>query len=177
MKFNLDIKQVGKNFEGKEPFRKLNDHAIEALNNIVMSNEQEGFDKLINKQMYHAKLIHRKNHWYLVDDRVTPIEGGVAIWCNIRPIFTNFIDEEKGVCSTNEKVFGMTTLGFNNLETVMGSTNSFDGTPMLDVSKFEELGVVHEYLDYPVDYTITFSNGNQEAYLINHFVNILRVKK
>lgn len=171
------IKQAAENLKGKEPFRRLNDHAREVLNNIVMPHEQEGFDNLINKKMYNAKLICRKNHWYLVDERVTPEEGGVAIWCNLKPIFTNFIDEEKELCSTNQKVFGMTTINFNNLETVMGSTNSFDGTPMLDVSKFEELGVVDEGVDYPVDYTITFASGKQEAYLINRFVNILRVKK
>jgi hypothetical protein len=59
----------------------------------------------------------------------------------------------------------------------MGSTNSNDGSPMLDVSKFEELGIIDEGVNYPVDYTITFANGKQEAYLINRFVNILRVKK
>jgi hypothetical protein len=69
------------------------------------------------------------------------------------------------------------TVGFNNLETVIGSTNQNDGTPMLDVSKFKELGVIDKEVNYPVDYTITFANGKQEPYLINRFVNILRVKK
>jgi hypothetical protein len=126
--------------------------------------------------MHNPKLLKRKNHWYLVDDIVTPIEGGVAIWCNIEPMFTSFIDEEKEICSSSIRVLGETTVGFNNLATVMGSTNPNDGTPMLDESKFEELGVIDEG-DYQVDYTITFASGKQEAYLINRFVNILRVKK
>jgi hypothetical protein len=58
----------------------------------------------------------------------------------------------------------------------MGSTNPNDGTPMLDKSRFEELGVIDD-TDYFVNYTITFGSGKQEAYLINKFVNILRVKK
>jgi hypothetical protein len=127
--------------------------------------------------MNNAKLKYRKGHWYLVDERVTPSEGGVAIWCDLKPIFTSFIDEENEVCSISEKLFGMTTVFFRVLETVMGSTNSNDGSPMLDVSKFEELGIIDEGVNYPVDYTITFANGKQEAYLINRFVNILRVKK
>jgi len=127
--------------------------------------------------MNNAKLKYRKGHWYLVDERVTPEEGGVAIWCGVRPIFTSFIDEENEICSISEKLFGMTTVHFRVLETVMGSTNQNDGTPMLDVSKFKELGVIDEVIDYLVDYTITFANGKQEAYLINRFVNILRVKK
>lgn len=126
--------------------------------------------------MHNPKLLKRKNHWYLVDDIVTPIEGGVAIWCNREPMFTSFIDEEKEICSSSIRVLGKTTVGFNNLATVMGSTNPNDGTPMLDESKFEELGVIDEG-DYQVDYTITFASGKQEAYLINRFVNILRVKK
>lgn len=126
--------------------------------------------------MHNPKLIKRKNHWYLVDDIVTPTEGGVAIWCDIRPIFTSFIDEDNEICSTSETLFGMKTVGFHNLATVMGSTNSNDGTPMLNESKFEELGIIDEN-DYSVDYTITFGSGKQEAYLIDGFVNILRVKK
>lgn len=174
---NDKIKQAVENLKGKEPFRRLNDHAREVLNNMVMSHEQEGFDELINKKMYHAELKYRKGHWYLVDGRVTPEEGGVAIWCGVRPIFTSFIDEENDICSISEKLFGMTTAHFRVLETVMGSTNLNDGTPMLDTSKFEELGVTDEKVNYLVDYTITFVNGKQEAYLINRFVNILRVKK
>jgi len=127
--------------------------------------------------MNNAKLKYRKGHWYLVDERVTPSEGGVAIWCDLKPVFTNFVDEENELCSISEKLFEMTTVFFRVLETVMGSTNSNDGSPMLDVSKFEELGIIDEGVNYPVDYTITFANGKQEAYLINRFVNILRVKK
>lgn len=127
--------------------------------------------------MDNSKLIHRKNHWYLVDARVTPEEGGVAIWHNRKPIFTSFIDEEKELCSSSEKCFWSITVGFHTLKTVMGSSNSLDGTPMLDISKFEELGVVDKKVDYLVDYTITFADGKQKAYLIDGFVNILRVKK
>ena len=126
--------------------------------------------------MHNPKLIKRKNHWYLVDDIVTPTEGGVAIWCNREPIFTSFIDEDKEICSSSIRLLGETTVGFHNLATVMGSTNPNDGTPMLDESKFKELGVIDED-DYSADYTITFASGKQEAYLINRFVNILRVKK
>ena len=120
--------------------------------------------------------MYRKNHWYLFDDRVTPEEGGVAIYFNRVPVFTTFVDEENKICSTIQH-YGLNSAHFDNLETVIGSTNSLDGTPMLDVSKFEELGVVDEGIDYPVDYTITFVNDRQEPYLINGFVNILRVKK
>jgi hypothetical protein len=126
--------------------------------------------------MKNPELKYRKNNWYLVDGRVTPEEGGVAIWCDIKPIFTSFIDEEKGICSSSERCYLYMTVGFNNLETVMGSTNAFDGRPMLDVTKFEELGVVDKGVNYPVDYTITFASGKQEAYLINNIVNILRLK-
>ena len=126
--------------------------------------------------MHNPKLIKRQGHWYLVDDTVTPTEGGVSIWYNIKPIFTSFIDEEKGICSASEKCFGSITVGFPNLETVMGSTNPHDGTPMLDATKFKKLGVTKE-IDYYADYTITFKNGRQEAYLIEGFVNILRIKK
>jgi len=171
------IKKAAESLKGTDPFRRLNDHAREVLNNMIMPHEQEGFNELINKKMYHAELKYRKGHWYLVDTRVTPEEGGVAIWCNREPIFTSFIDEDKEICSSSIRLLGETTVGFHNLATVMGSTNPNDGTPMLDVSKFEELGVVDKEIDYPVDYTITFANGKQEAYLINRFVNILRVKK
>jgi hypothetical protein len=125
--------------------------------------------------MHNPKLIKRKNHWYLIDDIVTPQEGGVAIYFNTIPVFTNFIDEEGEICSINNTSIVRTT-SFSELETVMGSTNPNDGTPMLDESKFEELGVVDES-DYSAPYTITFASGKQEPYLINHFVNILRVKK
>lgn len=130
--------------------------------------------------MHNPKLIKRKNHWYLIDDIVTPQEGGVAIWCDLEPIFTNFIDEDLEICtiprSAVPEYIKSTTISFDHLKTVMGSTNPNDGTPMLDESKFEELGVIDES-DYSVDYTITFANGKQEAYLINGFVNILRIKK
>lgn len=125
--------------------------------------------------MHNPKLIKRKNHWYLVDDIVTPQEGGVSIYCNTIPVFTNFIDEEGELCSINNTSIVRTT-SFSELETVMGSTNPNDGTPMLDESKFEELGVVDDS-DYFVNYTITFASGNAEAYLINGFVNIFKVKK
>ena len=174
---NDKIKQAAENLKGKELFRKLNDHVREVLNGMVLPHEVEGFDELIKKKMNNTELKHRKGHWYLVDGRVTPEEGGVAIWCDMRPIFTSFIDVEKEICSSSEKCFGSMTVGFNNLETVMGSTNLNDGTPMLDVSKFEELGIIDKGVNYPVDYTITFTNGKHEAYLINRFINILKVKK
>lgn len=125
--------------------------------------------------MHNPKLIKRKNHWYLVDNMVTPTEGGVSIYCNTIPVFTNFIDDVEELCSINDKSIVRTT-SFSELETVMGSTNPNDGTPMLDESKFEELGVVDDS-DYFVNYTITFASGNAEAYLINGFVNIFKVKK
>lgn len=125
--------------------------------------------------MHNPKLIKRKNHWYLIDDIVTPTEGGVSIYCNMIPVFTNFIDDVEELCSINNKSIVKTT-SFSELETVMGSTNPNDGTPMLDESKFEELGVVDDS-DYFVNYTITFASGNAEAYLINGFVNIFKVKK
>ena len=171
------IKHVAESLKGKQPFKRLNDHVREFLNGMVLPHELKGFDELIKKKMNNTELKYRKGHWYLVDGSVTPEEGGVAIWCNLKPIFTSFIDEENKICSISDKSFGGTTHGFNNLETVMGSTNLNDGTPMLDVSKFEELGVIDKEVDYPVDYTITFANGKQEAYLINRFVNILRIKK
>lgn len=173
---NKRIKEVAEKLKGKELFIRLNDHAREVINNMVMPHEQEGFDNLISKKMHNPKLIKINNYWYLVDDIVTPTEGGVAIWCNLKPIFTSFIDEDKEICSASEKCFGYMTVGFNNLETVMGSTNPNDGTPMLDESKFEELGITDES-DYFVDYTITFASGSQLAYLIDGFVNILRIKK
>lgn len=130
--------------------------------------------------MHNPKLIKRKNNWYLIDDIVTPQEGGVAIWCDLEPIFTNFIDEDLEICTIPRSAvpayIKSTTISFDHLETVMGSTNPNDGTPMLDESKFEELGVVDEN-DYSASYTITFANGKQEAYLINAFVNILKIKK
>lgn len=171
------IKHVAESLKGKQPFKRLNDHVREFLNGMVLPHELKGFDELIKKKMNNTELKYRKGHWYLVDGSVTPEEGGVAIWCDMRPIFTSFIDDERGICSSSERCFGSMTVGFNNLETVMGSTNHNDGTPMLDVSKFEELGVIDEGVNYPVDYTITFANGKQEAYLINRFVNILRIKK
>ena len=122
--------------------------------------------------MHNPRLIKRQGHWYLIDDTVSLEEGGVAIYDDTKPVFTNFIDEDNNICS-----IGFRSCQLHNLITVMGSTNQNDGTPMLDTSKFEELGVVDEKIDYSVDYTITFANGNQEAYLINRFVNILRVKK
>lgn len=130
--------------------------------------------------MHNPKLIKRKNHWYLVDNIVTPTEGGVAIWCDLEPIFTNFIDEDLEICTIPRgsvpAYIKSTTISFDLLETVMGSTNPNDGTPMLDESKFEELGVVDDS-DYFVNYTITFASGNAEAYLINGFVNIFKVKR
>ena len=121
--------------------------------------------------MHNPKLIKRQGHWYLIDDTVTPMEGGVSIYDNTTPVFTNFIDEDDNICS-----IGTRSCQLHNLETVMGSTNPSDGTPMLDESKFKELGVDEE-IDYFADYTITFEQGKQKAYLINSFVNILRIKK
>lgn len=121
--------------------------------------------------MHNPRLIKRQEHWYLIDDTVPPIEGGVSIYDNSIPVFTNFIDEEDNICS-----IGIKSCQLHNLETVMGSTNPSDGAPMLDKSKFKELGVDEE-IDYFADYTITFASGKQLAYLINGFVNILRVKK
>jgi hypothetical protein len=68
------------------------------------------------------------------------------------------------------------TVSFPNLETVMGSTNSSDGTPMLDESKFKELGIDDES-NYLVEYTIRFKGDRQIAVLINGYVNILKAKK
>jgi hypothetical protein len=133
-------------------------------------------DKLISKKMNNPRLIKLQGHWYVVDGTVPPIEGGVAIWCKIKPIFTNFIDYEKGICSASERCFGSMTVSFPNLETVMGSTNSSDGTPMLDESKFKELGIDDES-NYLVEYTIRFKGDRQIAVLINGYVNILKAKK
>lgn len=169
---NDEIKHAAESLKGKEPFRRLNDHVREFLNGMVLPHELEGFEELIKKKMNNAELKYRKGHWYLVDGRVTPEEGGISIYDNTIPVFTNFIDEDDNICS-----IGIKSCQLHNLETVMGSTNQNDGTPMLDVSKFEELGVIDKGIDYPVDYTITFANGKQEAYLINRFVNILRIKK
>ena len=171
------FREVAEKLKDKEIFKRSNDQAREFLNGMVLPHEQEGFNKIINKKMRTPELKYRKGHWYLVDESVTPSEGGVAIWFDIRPIFTSFIDDERGICSSSERCLGSMTVGFNNLETVMGSTNLNDGTPMLDVSKFEELGVIDKRVNYPVDYTISFASGKQEAYLINRFVNILRIKK
>ena len=121
--------------------------------------------------MHNTRLIKRQSHWYLVDDTVSPTEGGVSIYDNTTPVFTNFIDEDDNICS-----IGIRSCQLHNLETVIGSTNPSDGTPMLDESKFKELGVTAA-IDYFVDYTITFANGRQEPYLIQGFVNILRIKK
>ena len=129
--------------------------------------------------MHNPRLIKRKDNWYLVDDIVPPTEGGLSIYCNLIPVFTNFIDEDKEICSIPKHyipTYCDSTASFSKLETVMGSTNLNDGTPMLDESKFEELGVIDDS-DYFVDYTITFASGSQLAYLINGFVNILRIKK
>jgi hypothetical protein len=123
------------------------------------------------------KLKHVKGHWYLIDTSVPHSEGGIAIWCDVKPIFTSFIDEKEGICSASERCFDSMTVGFPNLEPVVASTNLNDATPMLDVSKFEGLGIVDKSIHYPVDYTMTFDNGKQEPYLIDGFVNILRVKK
>lgn len=126
--------------------------------------------------MHNPRLIKKQNHWYLVDDTITPTEYGVSIWCNLLPVFTNFIDEENEICSISSKFHGVKTSDFYYLKSVVGSTNEFDGTPMLDESKLKELGVVDE-IEYFADYTTTFANGKKEPYLIQNFVNILKVTK
>ena len=85
----------------------------------------------MEKTNHNSKLIKLNNHSYLVDNSAPPIEGGVSIYSDILPVFTNFVDYEKEICSINHKSFGAKTIGFRELKTVISSTNHNDGTLML----------------------------------------------
>lgn len=83
---------------------------------------------------HNPKLLKRKKHWYLVDDTVPPTEGGTSIYAGTIPVFTSFVDEGKRNCFIEVANLVVT---FDELVTVMGSTNPNDGTPMLSLEMME----------------------------------------
>ena len=157
----------------KNPFKGLNAHAAAALTDIMLPHQQEEYKKNFDMEKPLIKLIKIRDQWYLTDNSVPPTEGGVAIYDNTTPVYTNFIDEKENVCS-----IGFKTSQLDYLQTVMGSTNPLDGSPMLDKSKFNELGIqAWGNSQYLVEYTIRFKGDKQIAALINGYVNILEAKK
>jgi hypothetical protein len=168
-----------------------------------------------------AKLIKRKNNWYLIDaglDR-TPQEGSPVIYADSVPAFAKFIDQEEKTCFLSE---GLGEASFDEFEVIIASTNPSDTTPMLNVEMIENqllknfifdtletnfgvnypdehdsvmgyyptkeecIAALREWFSrkpfpilvrdmYYATYTIHVPNKVPEPYLIDGFVNILKV--
>ena len=168
-----------------------------------------------------AKLIKRKDHWYLIDaslERI-PQEGSSVMYADLIPAFTKFIDHDEKTCFLSE---GLGEVSFNEFEVIVASTNPSDATPMLNIEMIEnqllknfifntidgKTGVNYpdehdSVLDYfpteeeaiaalkewfsfkpfPIlvrdmyyaQYTMHVPNDVIEPYILNGFVNILKV--
>jgi hypothetical protein len=83
-----------------------------------------------------AKLIKRRDNWYLMDaglERI-PQEGSSVIYADSIPAFTKFIDYEQKTCYLSE---GLGEVSFDEFDIIVASTNPSDGTPMLNTEMIE----------------------------------------
>lgn len=83
-----------------------------------------------------AKLLKRKDHWYLLDASLErlPLEGSPVIYADSIPAFTKFIDHDQKTCFLSE---GLGEVSFDEFEVIIASTNPSDTTPMLKIEMIE----------------------------------------